>query len=144
MKKSITIALLSLTSIGLHAEGVYKLQNGTEISRQIIDIPASILAVYIVSIFLINIIKAILSFVLKTKMINKGVSDQMINQLLQPDKNEDKKDALKSFFILMGIGAGIAINIFFLPIGIHSLVIILFCMAFSFLAYYYYLRRLEK
>jgi len=144
MKKSIAIGIFTLMSISSNAEEVYKLQNGSEISRQIIDIPASILAVYIVSVFLISVVRAILNFRLRSKMIEKGVSIEIMEQLLQPDKNEGKKTAVKSFLILSGIGFAVAINLFFLPIGIHSLAITVFSMAFSYLAYYYYLKRSEK
>jgi hypothetical protein len=144
MKKSIALVILTLTSITLKAEEVYKLQDGSEISRQIIDIPASILAVYIVSVFLISVVRAILNFRLRLKMVEKGVSVEIINQLLQPDKNEGKKTAIKSFLVLTGIGLAVAINLFFLPIGIHSLVITIFSLAFSYLAYYYYLKRSER
>jgi hypothetical protein len=144
MKKSIALVILKLTSITLKAEEVYKLQDGSEISRQIIDIPASILAVYIVSVFLISVVRAILNFRLRLKMVEKGVSVEIINQLLQPDKNEGKKTAIKSFLVLTGIGLAVAINLFFLPIGIHSLVITIFSLAFSYLAYYYYLKRSER
>ncbi len=144
MKKSIAIGILTLISISSNAEEVYKLQDGSEISRQIIDIPASILAVYIVSVFLISVVRAILNFRLRSKMIEKGVSIEIMEQLLQPDKNEGKKTTIKSFLILSGIGLAVAINLFFLPIGIHSLAITIFSMAFSYLAYYYYLKRSEK
>ncbi len=144
MKKSIATVIFTLISISLNAEGVYKLQNGSEISRQIIDIPASILAVYIVSVFLISIVKAILNFRLRSRMIEKGVSIEIMNQLLQPDQSEAKKNAVKSFLVLSGIGLAVAINMFFLPVGIHSLVITIFCLAFSYLTYYFYLRRSDK
>jgi hypothetical protein len=144
MKKSIATVIFTLISISLNAEGVYKLQNGSEISRQIIDIPASILAVYIVSVFLISVVKAILNFRLRSKMIEKGVSIEIMNQLLQPDKSEAKKIAIKSFLVLTGIGVAVAINMFYFPVGIHSLVITIFSLALSYLAYYYYLKRSEK
>jgi hypothetical protein len=144
MKKIITLSILILTSLIGNAEGVYKLQDGKEISRQLIDIPASILAVYIVSIFLINVIKGILNYRLKYKMIDKGVSEDMIKLLLQPDQNDAKNQTIKSFFILAGLGIGVTITGFFQPFGIHSLVIIIFSLSLSFLAHYFYIKRTQK
>ena len=144
MKKIITLFTLILTSLIGNAEGVYKLQDGKEISRQLIDIPASILAVYIVSIFLINIIKGILNYRLKYKMIDKGISEDMIKLLLQPDQNDTKNQTIKSFFILAGLGIGITITGFFQPFGIHSVVILIFSLSLSFLAYYFYIKRTQK
>ena len=141
MKKIITLFTLILTSLIGNAEGVYKLQDGKEISRQLIDIPASILAVYIVSIFLINIIKGILNYRLKYKMIDKGISEDIIKLLLQPDQNDTKNQTIKSFFILAGLGIGITITGFFQPFGIHSAAIIIFSLSLSFLAYYFYIKR---
>ena len=144
MKKIITLFTLILTSLIGNAEGVYKLQDGKEISRQLIDIPASILAVYIVSIFLINIIKGILNYRLKYKMIDKGVSEDMIKLLLQPDQNDTKNQTIKSVLILAGLGIGITITGFFQPFGIHSVVILIFSLSLSFLAYYFYIKRTQK
>lgn len=144
MKKITTIAIIILTALPLNAQSVYKLQDGKEISRELIDIPASLLAVYLVSLFLLNAIKWILNYRLKSKMIDKGISNDIVKQFLQPEKNETKQQAIKWFIILTAIGIGLSIISFFQPLGIHSLAILIFSIAFSFLAYYFYIRHSEK
>ena len=81
---------------------------------------------------------------LKARMIEKGVSDKVVEQLLQPDGKDVKGQAMKSFLLLSGIGLGLTIINFFLPIGIHSIAIMSFSIALSFLGYYYFLKRSEK
>ncbi len=127
-----------------YAENTYKLHDGKEISRELIDIPASILAVYLVSLFLLNIVKWILNYSLKSKMIDKGVSDEIVKQFLQPENIESRQQAIKWFIILTGIGIGLTIVSFFQPFGIHSAAIMIFSIAFSFLAYYFYIKKSEK
>ncbi|GAB2982535.1 hypothetical protein GCM10027049_18990 [Mucilaginibacter puniceus] len=144
MKKITTLSILMLISFIGNAEDVYKLHDGKQISRQLIDIPASILAVYIISIFLINIIKGILNHRLKYKMIDKGVSEDMIKLLLQHDQSDTKNQTIKSVFILTGLGIGITITSFFQPYDIHSAVILIFSLSLSFLAYYFYIKRTQK
>ena len=144
MKKITTITIIMLMTLSLNAQSVYKLLDGKEISRELIDIPASLLAVILVFLFLLNAIKWILNYRLKSKMIDNDVSNDIINQLLQPGKNETRQQAIKWFIILMGIAIGLTIISFFQPLGIHSLAIMIFSIAISFLAYYFYLRRSEK
>ena len=133
-----------MMTLSLNAQSVYKLQSGKEISREFIDIPASLLAVYLVSLFLLKVIKGILNYRLKLKMIEKDVSNDIVKQFLQPDKNETKQQAIKWFIILTGIGIGLTIISFAPPFGIYSSAIMIFSIAFGFLAYYFYLRQSEK
>ena len=144
MKKITTITIVMMMTVSLNAQNVYKLLDGKEISRELIDIPASLLAVILVFLFLLNAIKWILNYRLKSKMIDNDVSNDIVKQFLQPDKNETKQQAIKWFIILLGIAIGLTIISFFQPLGIHSLAIMIFSIAISFLAYYFYLRRSEK
>ena len=144
MKKITTITIVMMMTVSLNAQSVYKLLDGKEISRELIDIPASLLAVIFVFLFLLNAIKWILNYRLKSKMIDNEVSNDIVKQLLQPEKNETKKQTIKWFIILMGIAIGLTIISFFQPLGIHSLAIMIFSIAISFLAYYFYLRHSEK
>ena len=77
-------------------------------------------------------------------MIEKNVPDNVVEHFLQNNESDPKGRAIKWFLILSGIGAGLTIITFFLPVGIHSIAIMVFSIAFSFLAYFYYLKQSGK
>lgn len=144
MKKLISLtALLALSSI-CNAQNFYQFPDGSSITRQLFDIPAMILVVYLFIMLILNIIKSSMDHRLKSKMIEKGVSEKIVEQFLQPGNQDSKSQSIKWFLILSGIGAGLTTINFFLPIGIHSIAIMSFSIALSFLGYYYFLKRSEK
>jgi hypothetical protein len=93
--------------------------------------------------FILAIIKTILDFRLKSKMVDKGVSDKVVEQFLQPQNRDAKTQAIKAFLILAGIGVGLTAINFTSPIGIHSFAIMAFSIALSFLGYFYFIKRSE-
>ena len=85
-----------------------------------------------------------MDFRLKNKIIDKGVSEAIAASLLQNDKSETRNTSIKWFALLMGIGIGSTIVYYTLPLNIHSIAIMAFSMAASFLGYYLYLKFLDK
>ena len=144
MKQVIIIATVLLLPFGVNAWQDSTLQEIADIPLGVIGIPAVILALYLILTFILTFAKSIMDNRLKTRMIEKGVSDKVVEQLLQPDGKDVKGQAMKSFLLLSGIGLGLTIINFFLPIGIHSIAIMSFSIALSFLGYYYFLKRSEK
>jgi hypothetical protein len=102
--------------------------------------------IYLVSNWILQMIKQNLDYKLKSKLIEKETSENIIVQLVQPNKKDEGngKTILQWFFILAGIGAGFTIITFTAPFGLHSLAIMAFCIAAGFAGYYYASRRLEK
>ncbi len=144
MKQVIIIATVLLLPFGVNAWQDSTLQEIADIPLGVIGIPAVILALYLILTFILTFAKSIMDNRLKARMIEKGVSDKVVEQLLQPDGKDVKGQAMKSFLLLSGIGLGLTIINFFLPIGIHSIAIMSFSIALSFLGYYYFLKRSEK
>ena len=144
MKQVIIIATVLLLPFGVNAWHDSTLQEIADVPLEVIGIPAVILALYLILTFILTFAKSIMDNRLKARMIEKGVSDKVVEQLLQPDGKDVKGQAMKSFLLLTGIGVGLTIINFFLPIGIHSIAIMSFSIAISFLAYYYFLKRSEK
>ena len=144
MKKVIIIATVLLQPFAANAWQDSTLLDITNMPLEVIGIPAVILVLYLVLTFILTITKSIMDNRLKARMIEKGVSDKVVEQFLQPDGKDVKGQAMKSFLLLSGIGVGLTIINFFLPIGIHSIAIMSFSIALSFLGYYYFLKRSEK
>jgi len=144
MKKILTLAALLFLPAFLQAQDMYQINQDVNMSRQFIDIPAIILILYLVLMFILTILKSILDNRLKSQMIEKGVTDKVAEQFLQPTKTDSKGVALKWFLILMGIGVGLMIVDATLPIGIHSIAIMSFSLGLSFLGYFYFIKKSDQ
>ena len=102
----------------------------------------SILSLFLlIAVVLITLVRMRLDFVIKSKMIDKGVSEGLASQFLDTSKKNNKTVTMKWFTILCGIGAGLALIQMFQPYGVHSLTIMVFCIAASFLGFYFYLKQ---
>lgn len=138
------LAVVLLAPMVLSAQDSYHFVYGNSFSKQLFEIPATLAAAYIFVYFVITIVRLILDSRLKYKMIEKGVSDKVVEQILQPKQTDAKTQALKWFLVLAGIGLGIGLASTTRPFGIHSIAIITVCLALSFLGYFAYLKRIEK
>jgi hypothetical protein len=78
------------------------------------------------------------------KMIDKGVSDKVVEQFLKPNRKDVKSQAIKWFLVLAGIGVGLTFTSIFLPVGVHSVAIMAFSLGLSFFVYYTYLKSVRK
>lgn len=144
MKKRIIFAIVLLAPMALSAQDSYHFTEGSSFSRQLFEMPTVLLGAYLFVYFLITVVRLILDNRLKFKMVEKGVSDKVVEQILQPTKTDAKSQALKWFLVLAGIGLGLGIVSATRPFGIHSIAIIAFCLALSFLGYFTYMNRTEK
>jgi hypothetical protein len=144
MKKRLSFAIVLLMPLVLSAQDNYHFSEGNSFSRQLFEIPATLLGAYIFVYFIISIVRLILDNRLKFKMIEKGVSDKVVEQILQPTRTDALGQALKWFLVLAGIGVGLGIVSATRPFGIHSIGIIAFCLALSFLGYFLYMKRSEN
>jgi hypothetical protein len=110
-----------------------------------VNICAVLLVIYLVSSFILSIIKQSLEFKLKNRIIDKGTGEQVVAQLMQPEtRNEKRNYLLQWFFILAAIGLGFSIMSLSRPFGLHSLAIMAFSMAAGFGGYYFFTRKTGK
>jgi len=109
------------------------------------NICAVLLVIYLLSNFILRIIKQSLEFKLKNKIIDKGTGEPVVAQLLQPETSKEKRNyLLQWFFILAAIGLGFGIMSLSRPFGLHSLAIMAFCIAAGFGGYYFFTRETGK
>lgn len=140
MKKIITIATVSLGSITANAH-----EGGFEYNEELFQIAAAIFVVGMFMYFIINIIKRIFEHRLKNKIVDKGISENIAQSILETKATADSKFAnIKYFAILAGIGIGLTGVNYTQPLGFHSLAIMAFSISLSFLGYYFFLRNAEK
>lgn len=102
---------------------------------------AILLVIYLLSNFILKIIRQSLDFKLRNKIIDKGTSEPIVAQILQPENNKEKRNyLLQWFFILAAIGLGFTIMNITKPFGLHSLAIMAFSIAAGFGGYYFFTR----
>jgi hypothetical protein len=137
MKKMIGIATVMGTPFFANAQNT----NAPVIDKEIFNICATIFVVGLFMIFILAILKRMMDFRLKNKIIEKGVPENVALSILQTNPKDDRNINIKWFAILAGLGAGLTIIYYTLPLGIHSLAIMAFCIAASFLGYFFFLKQ---
>ena len=140
MKKIAFLILAFVAPYVLYAQGHYSLGNGVVIDDEVFKVGATILVLYLFITFIITIIRTFLDFRLKSKMVDKGVSEKIADQFLQPAR-DSKAQAIKAFLILASISIGLGITNYTLPLGFHAMAIMAFCLSLAFLGYFYYLKK---
>lgn len=141
--KKISITLL-FTAAFLAANADPELISDNEIKSTALHLSGTILTIVICCVVVMTFIKWLLDHRLKNKLIDKGAPDHIVSQLLQPAINDNKDTTVKWFALLMGLGVGLSFVDYYQPLGIHSLAIMCFSVAASFLGYYFYISRKEK
>ncbi len=150
MKKTLTIAAALLIFSALSANAQSYVLPGESLlnDRNFMEIPATILAIYIIGKFLLSLIRMFLDQRIKTKLIDRGLPENMVSQFLpavQTSRSSlNRIAAIKWFSILTGIGIGLLLIGLFQPWSIISLAIMCFSVAFGFLVYYFFSRKLEE
>jgi hypothetical protein len=141
MKKIVTFLGIMTVSIYAKAEGEINPFTNENFMRDLVQTSAIILVVTLLSSFILSIIRMALDSRIKTKLIEKGASETIVSQLLQPLNKENKNMNFKWFAVFAGIGVGLALIDVFQPLGIHSFAIMAFCLAGSFLGYYFFAKK---
>jgi hypothetical protein len=139
MKKMISIAIVAVTPIIANAQS-----NTQGIDRDVFNACAIIFTTALFMIFILAIIRGIIEYRIKSKIVEKGIGENIASSILQTSPKENRNTNIKWFALLTGIGAGLTIIYYTLPLGIHSLAIMAFCIAASFLGYYFFLTHSEK
>ena len=143
MKKLTAVVMVLLSSTMLHAQGLF---NGDvpgiveELTRAVIIF----FGMFLIGSFILTVFRQMLDYRLKRRMLEKGVSDELATHFLRPTTKDTKAQIMKWFIIFLSIGAGFIFINLTLPLGIHSLAILCFCIAFGYLAYYFFLKRIER
>lgn len=140
MKKIISIAGTIAAPMIVNAQSTNTLSGDI----QVFNVCATIFVVGLFMIFILGILKRIMDFRLKNKIVEKGIPENLVSSILQTHPQENRNINVKWFAILTGLGAGLTIIYYTLPLGIHSLAIMAFCIAASFLGYFFYLKQSEK
>lgn len=114
------------------------------VDKDILVMIGMLILTALISFTILTIIKRWMEYRLKNKSIDKGLSENIINSILQDDTNRNKNSNIKWFSILAGVGIALTIINYTLPIGIHSIAIMTFSVSASFLGYFLFLKYTDK
>lgn len=143
MKKIILISLLYAYPASGSAEGGgFMLADGTYIPDVIIRTIIIILLFYVVTSFLLTLIRMLLNHRLKSKMISRGMDVAEAEKMLRSSV-ESKDYAVKWFLLLLSAGIGFTIIGNF-PFGWLSVGTLAFSLSLGFTGYYYYLKKRKE
>lgn len=140
MKQIISIVAIIAAPFVVNAQNI----NNSTIDKEIFNVCATIFVVGLFMIFILVIIKRVMDYRLKNKIVEKGIPEDVISSILRTNPKEDRNINIKWFAILTGLGAGLTIIYYTIPLGIHSLAIMAFCIAASFLSYFFFLKQSER
>ena len=141
MKKAFIAAAILMTSIIANAQDNQEPLINRELIFDLIHICAVVLIIYLISSFILQLIRRNLDYRLKSKIIEKGTAENIVGQLVQPDKTNPVNTLLQWFCTLVGIAIGFTIMAFTGPFGLHSLAIMAFSVAAGLGTYYLFIRR---
>jgi hypothetical protein len=97
-------------------------------------------AIYLISSFILQIFRNAMSYRIRNRILDKGTEENIVRELLLPEKKDNKNYILQWFFMLTAIGVGLLLVGLTGPFGLHSLAILAFSIAAGFGAYYYFSR----
>ena len=141
MKKITSLIVLMAASFLVKAQTSVPIHQSSNMSNlEMVHIGVLVSVLIAIMYFISAIVKRFLDYRLKNKIIEKGVSETIATAIIQTDSSTDKNNNIKWFAILMAISIGSAIIYITLPLGIHSVAIMAFCIAISFLGYYFFLK----
>jgi hypothetical protein len=115
--------------------------NGMPNAEDVFNTIASIAVVALLMAFILVIMKRVMDNRLKNKIIEKGIPDFVTLPLFQSTAPDQRSVTIKWALLLAGLGAAFTIIHYTLPLGIHSLAILAFCLSASFLCYYLFLKK---
>ncbi|WP_157886900.1 hypothetical protein [Hymenobacter sp. PAMC 26628] len=143
MKRTWLLLLFCLTAWGAPAQSIPGLtldNNALEFARRVL-FPA--FALFLLGYFVLAAIRLVLNYLLKRQIITSATSESIVERLL-PGPQDEQNKVVKWVALLLSSGGGLLLCSRYLPLGLHSVIILLFSTALGFLAYYLYLRRQAK
>ncbi len=143
MKKIISTSAILCFAFAARAQENFDPLKDRQLYFDVLNICGVLAAVYLISSFILQLIRNHYSFRIKNRILDKGTEENIVRQLLQPDKKENKNYILQWFCMLAAIGAGFFLVNLIRPFGLHSLAIMAFSIAAGFGAYYYFARQSE-
>lgn len=144
MKKALIIIAALGGSIAAYAQDKPEPLINREFIFDLIHIIAVLLVIYLISSFILQIVRSNFDFRLKNKILERQTEEQVAGQILQPDKVNPLNTVLQWICALGAVGVGFLIIELTEPYGLHSLAIMAFSVAAGLIVYYFLAPRSKK
>jgi hypothetical protein len=144
MKSLLLLLLFCLTAGAAWAQGNLAPTldaNMMDLGRHVI---LPLLGFFLLCNFVLAAVKMVLNYLLKNKIIDSAVISPSIVERLLPGPQDEQNKVVKWIALLLSTGIGLAVCNWYLPLGLHSIIILLFSTALGFLAYYLFVSRQAK
>ena len=144
MKKALFIFVALSASIAAYAEDKPEPLINREFIFDLIHIIAMLLVIYLISSFILQLVRSNFDFRLKSKIVERQTEENIVGHLVQPDKTSPLNTVMQWICALAGVGVGFMFIEFTRPFGLHSLAIMAFSVAGGLGLYYYFVQRTKK
>src|SRR5580658_109041 len=144
MKKAVIIFAALSVSIAAFAQDKPEPLINREFIFDLIHIIAVLLVIYLISSFILQLVRQNFDFRLKSKILERQTEEHIVSQLVQPDKVNPLNSLLQWICTLIGVGIGFALISHTQPFGLHSLAIMAFSVAAGLGVYYFMAKRAKK
>jgi hypothetical protein len=144
MKKALVIIAALGGSIAAYAQDKPEPLINRDLIFDLIHVILFILVIYLISSFILQLVRQNLDFRLKSKILERQTEELIVRQLVQPEKPNPLNSVLQWICALVGVGIGFALISHTLPFGLHSLAIMAFSVAAGLGVYYYVAKRAKK
>jgi FtsH-binding integral membrane protein len=140
MKKTLLALAILTSTVAAYAQGAPEPLIDRGLVFDMVNLCGIVLVIYLISAFILQLFRQNLDYRLKSKIVEKGTAENIISQLVQPDKKDPRNMILQWLCTLSGIGLGFILMMVTEPIGLHSLAIMAFCVVAGLGAYYFFTR----
>jgi Mg2+/citrate symporter len=144
MKKISITALISFIALAAQAQENFDPFKDRDFIFDTMHICTMLIAIYLISSFILQAIKTAMTARIKSRILDKGTEENIVRELLRPEKKDNKKEILQWFFMLVAVGIGLLLVKIIMPFGLHSLAILALSIAAGFGGYYYFSRQTDK
>lgn len=135
-KKIILCSAASLAAIPASAQPSNEPLIDRALVFDVVNICGIILALYVVSRFIVTLVQLYLDNRLKTRILAAGTPETVIMQLLQQKQGNSLKAVLQWGCVLASLAAGLAIIYYMGPVTLLSVAVLAGSIAVGLLAYY--------
>mgnify|MGYP001547558220 FL=1 len=143
MKKILGTAIILGFVLVAQAQDNFDPLRDRQLYFDILNISAILTGMYLISSFILQIFRQHYGYRIKNRMLDKGTEENVVRQMLQPEKKENKNYIRQWFFTLAAIGIGLILVTVIRPYGLRSLAILALSLAAGFGAYYYFTKERE-
>lgn len=120
------------------------ISQSSDIDPDVYKVIVVIFIIVLIMWFILKILRNMLDHKLKNRIIDKEIPQELASSILQTESNSEIQNSIKWFAILISTGGGLFITNQYLPLGLHSIGIMVISIAIGFLAYSIYLKRFDK